>query len=91
MHIGTVHFPTDFGINVAGLAQALEERGFESLFLPEHTHIPVSRRTPCPGGAELPKCYKHTHDPFVALAFAGAVTHPTNRARPALGSVQILG
>src|SRR5581483_3258950 len=53
---------------------AVEERGFESLFLPEHTHIPASRRSPWPGGAALPKEYWHTHDPFVALAVAAAVT-----------------
>jgi alkanesulfonate monooxygenase SsuD/methylene tetrahydromethanopterin reductase-like flavin-dependent oxidoreductase (luciferase family) len=56
------------------LARAAEERGFESLFLPEHTHIPKSRRTPYPGGGELPKAYSHTHDPFVALSFAAAAT-----------------
>jgi probable F420-dependent oxidoreductase len=56
------------------LARALEERGFESLFVCEHTHIPVSRRTPFSGGGELPKRYSHTHDPFVALSFAAAAT-----------------
>jgi probable F420-dependent oxidoreductase len=74
MDIGVFYFPSDYGIDVSRLARALEERGFESLFLPEHTHIPVSRKTPYPGGGELPKCYIHAHDPFVALAFAGAVT-----------------
>ncbi|MGD0132804.1 MAG: LLM class F420-dependent oxidoreductase [Bryobacteraceae bacterium] len=56
------------------MARAAEERGFDSLLLPEHTHIPKSRRTPFPGGGELPKAYSHTHDPFVALSFAAAVT-----------------
>jgi probable F420-dependent oxidoreductase len=56
------------------LARALEERGFGSLYLPEHTHIPVSRKTPFPGGGELPARYSHTHDPFVALSFAAAAT-----------------
>ena len=51
-----------------------EERGFESLFLPEHTHIPVSRQTPYPGGSELPPEYSHTLDPFVALAAIAAAT-----------------
>ena len=51
-----------------------KQRGFESLFVCEHTHIPVSRRTPFPGGGELPKRYSHTHDPFVALSFAAAAT-----------------
>jgi probable F420-dependent oxidoreductase len=74
MHIGVFHFPTDYGIEVADLARALEERGFESLFVCEHTHIPVSRRTPFAGGGELPKRYAHTHDPFVALSFAAAAT-----------------
>lgn len=75
MLAGVYYFPTDYGINVAELARALEERGYDSLFFPEHTHIPTSRRTPFPSGGELPKRYKHTHDPFVALSFAAAATH----------------
>jgi probable F420-dependent oxidoreductase len=74
MLVGAYHFPTDYGIAVDELARELEARGFESLFVCEHTHIPVSRRTPFPGGGELPKRYKHTHDPFVALSFAAAAT-----------------
>jgi probable F420-dependent oxidoreductase len=74
MRIGAFYFPTDYGINLAELGRALEDRGFSSLFVPEHTHIPVSRRTPFPGGGELPKRYAHTHDPFVGLAFAAAAT-----------------
>jgi probable F420-dependent oxidoreductase len=74
MRVGLTYFPTDYGIDIRELARAAEERGFESLLLPEHTHIPISRRTPFPGGGELPKCYSHTHDPFVALSFAAAVT-----------------
>jgi probable F420-dependent oxidoreductase len=74
MHVGVFYFPTDYGIDIRELARAAEERGFESLLLPEHTHIPTSRRTPFPGGGELPKAYSHTHDPFVALSFAAAVT-----------------
>jgi len=74
MHIGAFIFATDYSIDIRELAGALEERGFESLFLPEHTHIPVSRRTPWPGGGELPKEYKHTYDPFVALSFAATAT-----------------
>src|SRR3954470_3126423 len=74
MKIGVFYFPVDYGINIPELAIALEERGFESVFLPEHTHIPVSRQSPFPGGGELPKRYSHTHDPFVALSFAAAVT-----------------
>ena len=74
MFVGVYHFPTDYGIDIGELASALEARGFESLFVCEHTHIPVSRRTPFPGGGPLPKRYSHTHDPFVALAFAAAAT-----------------
>jgi probable F420-dependent oxidoreductase len=74
MRVGAYYFPTDYGINIAELASALEQRGFESLFVCEHTHIPLSRRTPFPGGGDLPKRYKHTHDPFVALSFAAAAT-----------------
>jgi probable F420-dependent oxidoreductase len=74
MKIGVFYFPTDYGIDCGELGRALEERGFDSLWVPEHTHIPVSRRSPFPGGGELPRRYKHTHDPFVALSFAAAAT-----------------
>ncbi len=74
MKFGIVMFPTDYSIGSAQLARAVEERGFESLFFPEHTHIPTSRRTPWPGGAELPRDYSHTLDPFVAAGAAAAVT-----------------
>jgi probable F420-dependent oxidoreductase len=74
MRVGVFYFPTDYGINIAELARALEERGFGSLYVPEHTHIPTSRRSPFPGGGELPKKYSHTHDPFVGLSFAAAAT-----------------
>jgi alkanesulfonate monooxygenase SsuD/methylene tetrahydromethanopterin reductase-like flavin-dependent oxidoreductase (luciferase family) len=57
MRVGLFYFPTDYGIDIRELARAAEERGFESLFLPEHTHNPKSRRTPYPGGGELPKAY----------------------------------
>ena len=67
-------FPTDQSIQPVELAKAVEERGLHSLYFPEHTHIPVSRRTPYPGGGELPEEYRRTHDPFVALAAAAAVT-----------------
>ena len=79
MRVGAFYFPTDYGINLAELGRALEDRGFDSLFVPEHTHIPVGRRTPFPGGGELPKRYAHTHDPFVGLAFAAAATKKLDR------------
>ncbi len=74
MKFGVLMFATDYAIRPDELAVAAEERGFESIFFPEHTHIPASRRTPWPGGADLPKEYWHTHDLFVALAAAAAVT-----------------
>ncbi|MGH8907297.1 MAG: LLM class F420-dependent oxidoreductase [Egibacteraceae bacterium] len=74
MKLGLYMFPTDYAIRPDELARAAEEHGFESLFVPEHTHIPASRTTPWPGGAQLPREYPHTYDPFVALAFAAAVT-----------------
>ena len=74
MKLGVFIFPTEYTIDISELARELEDRGFESLFVPEHTHIPTSRRSPFPGGGELPKRYAHSHDPFVALAFAAAAT-----------------
>jgi probable F420-dependent oxidoreductase len=74
MRLGVTTFPTDYGLSIVDLARAAEERGFYSLFFNEHTHIPVSRRTAFPGGTVLPKEYSHTHDPFIALAAAAAVT-----------------
>ena len=74
MHLGVFMFATDYAIRIDELAREVEARRFESLFVPEHTHIPTSRRTPWPGGAPLPKEYLHTHDPFVSLAIAAAAT-----------------
>lgn len=74
MKIGVFHFPTEYGIDVVELAQALEARGLDALFVCEHTHIPLSRRSPFPGGGELPKRYIHAHDPFISLSFAAAAT-----------------
>jgi probable F420-dependent oxidoreductase len=74
VHVGVFIFLTEYTIRPDELGRALEERGYESLFVPEHTHIPTSRRTPFPGGTELPKEYKHTLDPFVALTAAAAAT-----------------
>lgn len=74
MKCGVSIFPTAESIQPVELAIALEERGFESLWLPEHTHIPASRLSPWPGGAELPRMYYDVYDPFTALAAAAAVT-----------------
>ena len=71
---GIIMFPTDTAIGPVELAKAVEERGFDSLFFPEHTHIPASRATPFPGGGELPEMYWRAHDPFVALGAAAAAT-----------------
>jgi probable F420-dependent oxidoreductase len=75
MELGVTMFTTDLSMGPAALARAAEERGFRSLYVPEHTHIPVSRRTPPPtGDAELAEEYSRTLDPFVALTAAAAVT-----------------
>ena len=74
MKLGLCSFPTDYGIAPDALAAAAEERGFESLFFCEHTHIPVSRRTPYPAGGELPRMYLHSLDLFGALTAAAVVT-----------------
>src|ERR1700751_5033812 len=74
MKYGVVIFATDFAMRPDELAKAVEDRGFESLFFPEHTHIPASRRTPYPLGGELPKEYSHTLDPLVAMTMAAAAT-----------------
>jgi probable F420-dependent oxidoreductase len=67
---GVAIFPTDYAISMAELAPAAEQLGFESLWVAEHSHIPLSRLSPWPGGAELPMHYWHTMDPFVALTVA---------------------
>ena len=74
MQFGVLMFPTDFSIGVVDLARALEDRGYESLWFPEHTHIPADRQTPWPGGPNLPREYSHPLDPFVALGAAAAST-----------------
>jgi probable F420-dependent oxidoreductase len=74
MRIGLFAFTTDYSMPIDQLAIAAEERGFDSIWLPEHTHIPANRQTQYPGGGELPKEYSHTLDPFVALAIAAGVT-----------------
>src|ERR1041384_345485 len=74
MHIGAAMFATDYAIRPDELARELEQRGFESVWFPEHTHIPASRKTPYPAGGDLPKEYWHSHDPFVALTAAAMAT-----------------
>lgn len=74
MKYGLTLFPTDYSIGPAELAREAESRGFESLWFPEHSHIPARRESPWPGGPELPKMYYDVLEPFVALAAAAAVT-----------------
>jgi len=74
MKFGVSMFFTDYSIGAVELGRATEEHGFESLWVPEHTHIPASRRTPFPSGAELPREYSHSLDPFLSLAAVAAVT-----------------
>ncbi len=74
MKFGISTFVTDEGIRPDVLGAALEERGFDSLFLAEHSHIPVSRESPYPGGGDLPEKYKRTLDPFIALTAAATAT-----------------
>ncbi len=74
MKFGAAMFFTDYSMTAAELARTLEERGFELVWAPEHSHIPVGRKTPFPGGGDLPKQDHDAMDPFVTLAVAGAVT-----------------
>jgi len=74
MHVGLTMFATEYAIQPHDLAVEAEARGFESLWLPEHSHIPTSRKSPWPGGGELPKPYYYSYDPFVSLAAAAALT-----------------
>ncbi len=74
MNYGVTIFLTGSSISPADVAVAAEERGFDSLWLPEHSHIPSSRRTPFPGGGDLPQMYYDVLEPFVALASAATAT-----------------
>ena len=74
MQFGAAMFFTDYSMRSDELARALEERGFESVWAPEHSHIPLTRKTPFAGGGELPKQYYDVMDPFVTLAAAAAAT-----------------
>lgn len=74
MHFGMTIFPTEYTMQPQELGPYLEERGFESLWVAEHSHIPASRISPWPGGADLPQMYYDTYDPFMALTAAAAAT-----------------
>jgi alkanesulfonate monooxygenase SsuD/methylene tetrahydromethanopterin reductase-like flavin-dependent oxidoreductase (luciferase family) len=74
MDFGIGYFPTPDAVAPGVLARMIEERGQESLFFAEHTHIPASRESPWPGGGELPPKYSHTYDLFVALTAAAQAT-----------------
>jgi probable F420-dependent oxidoreductase len=74
MDFGALMFFTDYAISATEFAQALEARGFESVWAPEHSHIPTARKSPWPGGGELPKVYCEAMDPFVSLTAAAVAT-----------------
>jgi probable F420-dependent oxidoreductase len=74
MQVGAAMFFTDYSMSATGLAQAMEARGFESMWAPEHSHIPTSRRSPFQAGGDLPKQYYDVMDPFVTLSAAAAAT-----------------
>ena len=87
MLFGTSIFITDYTIRPDELARELEQRGFESFWAPEHTHIPASRRTPYPAGGDLPREYWHLYDPFLTLT---AMAAATTRLRLATGICLII-
>src|SRR4030081_3123590 len=74
MHFGVTMFLTEYTLPVTNLARAAEDLGFESLWVPEHTHIPADRRSPWRGGAELPREYSHSLDPFLCLTAPALAT-----------------
>ena len=74
LNFGASMFFTDYSMAPGELGKALEERGFESVWAPEHSHIPLSRKTPFPAGGDLPKKYYDAMDPFVTLTMAAAAT-----------------
>ena len=79
MHLGFSFMNTPFDPPVVELAKALEDRGFESLWTGEHSHIPVEMKTPYPAGGELPEPYKSMQDPYITLTAAAAVTTTSSR------------
>ncbi len=87
MKFGVLMFPADYAIDPVTLGRAAEDRGFESLFFPEHTHIPTNRESPYPGGGDLPMEYSHTLDPFVAF---GAIAATTEKIKLATGIALIV-
>jgi probable F420-dependent oxidoreductase len=74
LKFGTSMFFTDYSMAPGELGKALEERGFESVWAPEHSHIPLSRKTPFPAGGDVPKRYYDAMDPFVTLTVAAMAT-----------------
>jgi len=75
MKAGVAHFPTEYSMPPRELGPALEQRGFESIWVAEHSHIPLGRKTPAPSGGELPQKYYDTYDPFIWLtALAGSTS-----------------
>lgn len=74
MDFGVAMFPTHDAIDPGAMARLVEDRGYESLFFPEHTHIPANRLSPYPGGEALPRRYSHTYDLFVAMTAAAVAT-----------------
>ena len=87
MQFGLSMFITDETITPVALGRAAEDAGFDSIFVPEHTHIPASRESAWPGGAELPREYSHTLDPFVSLS---AIAATTERLRVGTGIALIV-
>ena len=83
-------YSTDYAMRPDEFAVACEERGFESVLFPEHTHVPASRRTPFPGQGPRPQDYWHMHDPFIALTAAAIATHTIKVARGGAGSPSAL-
>ena len=75
MHVGIIMFITDYGLPVTQLAKEVEARGFESLWIPEHSHIPISRKSQYPAGGDLPKRYYDCMDPFPVLGAAEVRQH----------------
>ena len=86
MQFGVNMFPTDYAIDPVRLGREVEDRGFDSLWFPEHTHIPT-QHTPFPSGGDLPNEYRHTIDPFVAF---GAVAATTTRLKLGTGILLVI-